>query len=185
MTRNILGLALASLILVLPASAAERDHAPKLLELLRGIDSTPNAAELQAVSRDPVAALFGVASDSDLAIYERRRAVSLLSRFPTERSAGLLQTIAVLQVEPKIRGLAIYTYVRGWGTREPKAVMAYCRGALASPVEADREAAARGLRWVDSDAVEPLIAKSLAGETAAPVRKALERARSARAATTK
>lgn len=176
LTLPTLALTSLALLLSLPAAAAECDHAPRLMQLLRGIDTVPTAADLVKVTEHPESALFAVAMDADLGRYERRRAVSLLSHFDTKTSEAFLVVIASAARQEKVRAMAIYTYVRGWAERAPKRVVIYARTTLNSSEVGDREAAARALRWVPTPAAEALLDEKLKTETSPRVLRALKRA---------
>lgn len=168
-------LILLLLLAATSAQAAEADHPAQLLRLLRGVDDVPSASELSRATTDPQAALFRVAVDPTLGLYPRRRAASLLQAFPDETSEAYLVLLATVSVHPRLRWIAIYTVLRGWGQRAPERLAEYGRGVLGSPIATDREAAARGLGWVAGDRSRRILEAHESKETAPLVLKALRR----------
>ncbi len=124
---------LALILLASPAMAERADHDAALLQLLAGIDTLPTRADLERVADDPQLALVKVALDHTMPLYERRRATSLLSFFPDAASEAYLTLIAATSAAPRVRWMAVYTYVRRFGELKPDRVVGYARQGLKSP----------------------------------------------------
>jgi len=172
---------LALILLASPAMAERADHDAALLQLLAGIDTLPTRADLERVADDPQLALVKVALDHTMPLYERRRATSLLSFFPDAASEAYLTLIAATSAAPRVRWMAVYTYVRRFGELKPDRVVGYARDVLKSPIPTDREAAARGLRWVPSEKATAVLESAARLESdvkvAAAIKQALEQRR--------
>lgn len=165
----------------LTAHAKRVDHSPTLLQLLAGIDTVPTAEQLRrATDSEPTRALYLAAADVDLSLYERRRATSLMSHFVGADAEAYLTLLAATATEPKLRWIAIYTYVRGFAEAAPTRVLDFAEWALDSPLPSDREATVRGLRWVKADGADGLLSRQWDREQDPGVRAAIERARQTR-----
>jgi hypothetical protein len=162
------------------AVAKRADHDPRLLTLLRGIDTVPTRAAIRNVVTAPDGYLIHAALDEDLSLYERRRALSLLALFPTQLSEVYLTSIGWWEPNARIRWVAIYAYCRGWAKTAPMRVLDYARWALQSPEPLDREAAARGLAFVTGNAADRLLRKTEGIETNRMFLSAIRRTRQMR-----
>ena len=174
MTRRVL-LALAVVLVALPASAKRSDHPARLIELLSGIDTVPTAQQLRQLTDEPQVALLRVALDRDLHTYVRKRATSLLSAFPDEISEAYLTLIAATQDAERLRWIAVYTYGRFWAPIAPKRVLAFLDVTLHSPRAADRDAAVRALRWLPGEAADRLLERTEAIEKDPTVQSSIAR----------
>jgi hypothetical protein len=161
--------------LMCDANAARGDHNERLLQLLAGIDTVPSAQVLQQAVLQPEVALFAVSMDGELSLYERRRAVSLMSQFRSSSAELFLRAVALSVSAETVRELAIYTYIRSYGTRAPQQALAFAEWALKRSGPGDRRAAARGLRWVQEPRVRGLMDEAMVQEQDLSVRRVLQR----------
>ena len=161
------------------ANTTER-HSSKLRQMLRGIDIVPSASQILQVVSEPVDALFLVATDRTVSLYERRRAVSFLASFPTEQSAAYLTMLAAFSVEKPIRWIATYSYCRGWARHTPDHVLAFASWMLRSPAAEEREAVLMGLRYVPTDKADTLLKEQHQREQTPRIRGVIDRVMKAR-----
>jgi hypothetical protein len=168
------------LLIAVPASADRADHAPKLMQLMDAIDTVPTRAQLEAITTDPTAELFAIAADTELHLYNRRRATSLLSAWPLPVVESYLMHLAATSTEVRLRWIAAYTYIRTFAPTAQKRVTDYAETWLKSPVPSDRDAAVRGLRHVPGDRAGTLLEDAEKRETDRAVRAAIKRTRSVR-----
>ncbi len=172
-------------LLVLSVGVVDTAHAhdPKLLDVLSAIDIVPTGDQLRRVVRSPEAALDAVARDASLSLYQRERAISLLSAFPTRDVARRLETLAsASSLNSRLQAMAVYTRVRGFAGTDPRGALAFAtRSTRASNLE-ERESAIRGLRWIALPEADAALEKALAAETHAPLKATIEHVQRARAA---
>ncbi len=163
-----------------PLHAAETDHSPALLSLVRLIDLVPTAQHLRdAQPTSTEAALFAIAADAELGLYARRRAASLLSAFPTREGAARLRAL-VDSDQAQLAWMATYTYVRAFGPRAQAEVLPFAAQRLDDAAPLLREAIVRGLAYVPGRAAEELVDRQSARETHPVVRAAITRFRRVR-----
>lgn len=156
--RTLLVLALGVTLVSSPALAAESDHAPVLLSVLKAYDTVPNAAQLDKITGSrSVVSLDAVARDVDLNRYLRQRGISLLSLYVGDHAARLLADLAETVDAPELRWTAVYTYIRGWAASDVKGALSRAKKAIQDPEPLVREAAVRGLRWVSGPAPVQLV----------------------------
>ena len=183
MTSSHAKMALVTLALVcaVPAVGRTADHAPALLQLLRGIDTVPTASDLaKASGGEPATALYRAALDGKLGLFERRRATSLLSAFPGPQTEAYLLVVSRGATERTLRWIAIFTYCRTFGASAPDRVRALAGSMLQSAEPLDREAAVRGLRFVKGAAAGALLDAAWVKEKDNTVRAAIARVRTQR-----
>lgn len=186
MTRTLTLSLLAAVLMALPlvaiagpAHAAEADHAPGLLTLVRLVDVVPSADQLRAAAPQTEGALYAIAADADLDLYPRRRAASLLSAFPNREGAARLKML-VDDPAPRLRWIATYTYVRAFGPHAAMEVLPFAAARLQHSDALQREAVVRGLAYVPGPAAEDLVRRHDAIEKDPTVRAAIRRFRRVR-----
>jgi len=180
--RTMIPILFLSISLWATAGSAEpiERHSTSLMQLLRGIDTVPSPAQLSAATAEPIDALFLVATDGNVPLYERRRAVSLLASFPTPQSEAYLTLLATVSVEMPIRWIAAYSYCRGWAVHAPLHVLAFTDWMLRSPAPEEREAVLLALRYVSSDAADTLLVQQRQREQTPRIRGVIDRVMRAR-----
>lgn len=114
-------------------------------DVLRPIDTMPNAAWLDANFEDPQGLLIEAATSTEDS-YERRRAITLLSLYPNARSRAALEKVAV-DGDPKARELAVYALGRTYGQVADAKLVSFIAG-VASGEGRTAQWAVRALRWV-------------------------------------
>ena len=155
------------------AMAAPQDHSPALIRLLSAIDIVPTPDQLEeATGQVPEDELMAVALDASLVEYLRSRATSMLSMFPSARSALHLETIARSVAGLSIRWMAVYTRVRAFGD---SAAVRFAEKTFSSPVTRLRHASARALRWVPGDEATKALQAQLDRESDSQLRKTIQR----------
>jgi HEAT repeat protein len=153
------------------ARAAEADHLPRLVSILRVIDQIPDRATLvgAGVGSDG-AALLAIARDVSLDRYTRMRAAAGLAHFPAARAQDGLAALvrdAGADEEVRIQAVAAHTYARGADA------LPMLRTLAADPSEELRGAAVRNLARVGTaEAIALLRARAAPGiEPSADVRR--------------
>lgn len=139
-----------------PSQTLDVTEQNRLDRALRGIDVVPSRMELDAAFEDPAAMLRGAAAQADRNLYERRRAISLLSAYPSPETQAFLAGLAA-DPEPEIRGFAAYTAARTFGAAPDAALIATLEIALQDSSPDVKKWALRGLRWVAAPRAEALL----------------------------
>lgn len=162
LTKRALGaLALASLVWSAPAFAhhddvfeVQGDHA--LDHVLRTIDTVPDPAMLTAAIPDVQQRLIDAARDTNRSVYQRKRALTLLSSFPDAQTFWALEGFTT-DDNASIRASAYYTLGRSFGAWEnPMLVQILSRG-LADDDLFVKQMSVRALGWVHSEDASRLL----------------------------
>ena len=175
--RAIAALLAASLLLSVSATArpsrqhSPRQHNPRLLAALRGVDQVPSAAVLRrAAPVKPADQLAAIARDVRIQPWLRLRAVSVLPSLGVAARGHLIRLADTVSLPPRMRWWAVY----GWLRRAPP-------GAALNPVQRwlrssnwrVREAVVRGLRHQPASLARPILRAHRRGERHPTVRAAL------------
>jgi HEAT repeat protein len=139
-----------------PAMAQSPQDMALLTPDLASIDTLPTKASLDASFESPAAVLMTAARDSNLSLYERKRAISLLSLYPSPQAQVFLGSMSK-DSNPEIRGMAVYTVARAFGPIANDQTFEIIEKALLDPELDVKIWALRGLRWVSSERAERLL----------------------------
>ncbi len=149
------------------ASADERTH-DRVVELLSGIETSPTAAEWQAVGPAAASELLQLATDPAALPTVRANAIFALGHFPTvEARALLVATLADRGAPSLSRRKAALGLALGWGAASVPAL----ESVFADPDEQVRGAVARALSNIDDPAAQGVLAARAKVESAASVQK--------------
>ena len=99
----------------LPALAQSAQDMVIIAPHLKAIDTIPTKESLDEAFESPAAVLMAAARDQNLSVYERTRAITLLSMFPSQQSQFFMGGL-MNDSDPEIRGIAVYTVARTFGT---------------------------------------------------------------------
>ncbi len=129
------------------APVASAEESPDFGAMLEGIDVVPTRAQLEETWPDAQARMVLAATEGEG--WQRKRAISLLSLFPTPETRVVLQGL-LANADAEVRRDAVYTLARAFGRPGDEALVAeVLRVARGDASEAVRQHAVRGLRWVD------------------------------------
>lgn len=144
-TRNLMVLGICLISVGALAQTADDTHA--MDGALRAVDAMPTRAEFDAAFEDAPALLRAAALQTERTTYERQRAITMLSMYPTDENLEFLRSLLADQ-DPEIRGMAAYTAGRAYGTAPTQALIAVMELALQDHDTDVKKWALRGLRWV-------------------------------------
>ncbi len=134
--------------------------------VLRSIDTVPTRAQLDETWPDARARLMKAATDTDRNVYERHRAITLLSLYPDSKTRSALTELAASE-SAEIRKMAVYTAARTFGTPGDANLVSFVRRFVRDDNPEVREWAVRGLRWVDHAQAREVLESVLAADDAA------------------
>lgn len=132
-------------------------------QVLKSIDTVPDRAQLDAAWPDARQRLMRAAADDERGLYQRKRAVTLLSNYPDPQTRTFLQELAADE-EPAVRKMAVYTAARTFGIPGDAALVAFVSEHLDDDSAEVREWAVRSLRWIAHDDARRLLERVLAGD---------------------
>ncbi len=139
-----------------PAMAQSAQDMALLAPDLASIDTLPTKASLDASFESPAAVLMTAARDQNLGIYERKRAISLLSLYPSPQAQVFLGSM-LKDSNPEIRGMAVYTVARTFGQIANDQTFEIFEKALGDQDKSVKVWTLRGLRWVPSERAERML----------------------------
>jgi HEAT repeat protein len=151
-----------------PTSASSAEHAQQagdravITDMLRPIDTVPNADALKERFPSGEALLVTIATDTDENLYVRKRATTLLSVYGTADAARGLETIAA---DAELRPFAVYTLARAFGANADSGLVARIANFLEDDSLEVREWTVRGLRWVRHDDARSLLERVAADDS--------------------
>lgn len=154
------------------AGAAVADEAmrTKVLDLLSAYESTPTAAEWQAMGSAAAEELFSIAQDKSTSHFQRVRATHALGYFPTDTyRTWLASQLAATTTDAETRRAACYALANGWGD----AALPELGAALGDNDVQLRNAAARAISRIGTPASRQVLEARLAVETNSMVRTTL------------
>lgn len=161
-----ISLVLVSLALAGPPEPAAAALHTRVVELLSGMESSPDAADWAALGPAAEAELLAVAQDATALPTRRGNALVALGHFPTAAAFALLtHTLGDAAAPELLRRKACMGLAAGWGAAAVPALGA----ALAEPSVLLRQSAARALGTVDDPAAEAALRRRLAVESDASV----------------
>lgn len=140
-----------------PAFAQSAEDLTRIAPALLAIDTVPTRAELDAAFANPTAVLQAAALQTERTVYERKRAISLLSLYPVDDTQVFLASL-MSDADPEIRGFAAYTAARTFGAAPNAALVATLELALQDSSVEVKKWALRGLRWVRAPRADALLA---------------------------
>lgn len=132
--------------------------------LLSAIDTVPTRAALDAQWDDAASVLMAAARDGERSVYERHRAVTLLSFYPDARTRAFLVELARERaIDSEVRKMSVYTLGRAFGATGGDALVTDLRPFVQDDDPVVREWAVRSLRWVRSSSARTLLREIEAG----------------------
>ncbi len=143
-------------VMAVPAAAQSPAEMTHLKSSLASIDTLPTKAALDAAFESPAAVLMTAARDANLSGYERKRAISLLSLYPSPQAQVFLGSLLSDPVA-EIRSMAVYTVARSFGQIASDQTFEIIETALRDPDQDVKIWALRGLRWVAGPRAERLL----------------------------
>jgi len=133
-------------------------HDKSISSLLQGIDTVPSRETFEAAHPNPSLALQAIALDNSQGTYLRRRAITLLSHWPTQDNLNFLRGLNRLEVK-ELRSMAIYTIGQVYGETHSEVATEAIEVALKDPELEVREWAVRALRWTAGERASTLLAE--------------------------
>lgn len=135
------------------AQAQAPDGAPlerseRFERALAAIDVVPDPRRMRQAIPDVRERLEAAARQPDRPRYERKRAITLMSGYPDDRTRASLRELAS-HADPDIRRAALYTLARTFGQPGDAALVARVMEATRDPDEGARRWAVRALRWIE------------------------------------
>ncbi len=154
----------ATLTLALPAGADES----ALDRMLGNIEAVPTRVQMDRALDNPSAQLRQAAADSNRSVYQRQRAITLLSAYPDASTRAFLEaTAADTSLDVELRKLAMYTLGRAFGGNPTDAKLAATVGTYVADGDPKMAAwAVRTLRWISHPDAGAILEKVAAGSDA-------------------
>ena len=146
-----------------PALAGDGGADARFEAMLKGIESAPDRAALDASFEDARARLLKVALDEGRDTWSRLRAITMAGLYPDKGVRAVLTDLSRHKA-PDIRRRALYVVGRAFGKKADLALVKLLTAAVRDPVPDVHPMAVRGLGWIDHPAAE----KALEGLTAGP-----------------
>ncbi len=141
----------------MPTFAQSAQDMEVLAPHLKSIDTMPSKEALDEAFESPAVVLMTAARDVKLSGYERVRAITFLSLFPSPQAQVFLGSL-LNDPDAEIRGMAVYTLARTFGTIPNDQTFEIIEKALKDPEISVRSWALRGLRHVHGPRPESLLA---------------------------
>lgn len=139
-------------------SVPQIEHNKSVSSLLQSIDTVPSRETFEAAHPNPSQALQAIAMDDTQGTYLRRRAITLLSHWPTEQNLNFLRSLQDLKVK-ELRTMAVYTIGQVYGETHSEIATQAIEVALKDSELEVREWAVRALRWTAGERASTLLAE--------------------------
>ncbi|MEZ4462702.1 MAG: HEAT repeat domain-containing protein [bacterium] len=149
-------LVIALMAVAVPAVAQSADDLARMDGALKAIDTTPTREALDAGFADPPAVLKAAVAQTERTTYERQRALTMLSMYPTDETLAFWRTL-LNDNDVEIRGLAVYSAARTFGQTPTPALISFIETALQDRDPVVKKWALRGLRWVKAPRATELL----------------------------
>lgn len=143
-------------VMAMPAIAQSPAEMTDIKSSLASVDTLPTKAALDAAFESPAAVLMTASRDASLGGYERKRAITLLSLYPSPQAQVFLGSL-LSDPAAEIRSMAVYTVARTFGQIASDQTFEIIETALRDPDQDVKIWALRGLRWVSGPRAERLL----------------------------